>query len=122
MPLSTFLNGRGYETLRGAAFLALSDVGHLVSGTVTSDGGGGGTTVWSAGTADIPCRVDAIGGSEALTAGRIDESSTHVIVIPSGTDIDEKDRFAIEGRGTFVVTAISERTSETFRTLAAAGV
>lgn len=122
MPLSTFLNGRPYTTLRGAAFLALSDVGHLVSGTVTSDGGGGGTTVWSAGTADIPCRVDAISGSEALSAGRISEVSTHVIVMPYGTDIDVRDRFAIENRGTFEITAVSERTAEAFRQLEAAEV
>lgn len=122
MALSTFLNGRPYTTLRGAAMLALSDTGYIVTGTVTSDSGGGGTTVWTAGTAAIPCRVDALGGSESLMAGRISDASTHMIAIPAGASLDVRNRFAITGRGTFEITAVSERTAELFRQVEAAQI
>ncbi len=111
-PLATFVNGRPYTTLRGAAFLFLSDVGHIVSGSVAGDSGGGGTTVWTAGTTNIPCRIDALSGSESVIAARISEHSTHEITLPPETAVTVQDRFAIDGRGTFDVTAVLERTVE----------
>lgn len=120
MPITTFLNGRtDYIQLRGMAFMALSEVGYVVAGSVTSDAGGGGTTTWVAGTVGIPCRVDALGGGESVTAGQISENSTHQITLPAATPIDEVNRFAITGRGTFDITAVPERTGEFLRVLEA---
>jgi head-tail adaptor len=118
MPLSTFLDGRNYTRLRGAAWLALSDTGHVLAGSVADDGGGGGTTVWTAG-ATIPCRVSPITGAEQLVAERVSDRSTHQILVPSGTDIDAGGRFVIDNRGTFEITAARERTREWIRTLEA---
>lgn len=116
MPLSTFLNGRAYTTLRGAAFLALSETGHVISGSITDDAGGGGTTTWTAGSA-IPCRIDPLGsrGDEREIGGRISERSTHFVHIPSGTEVVAGDTFAIDGRGTFEITAVPQRTAEMVR-------
>lgn len=111
-PLTTFLNDRPYVRLRGAAFLRMSETGQVVKGSVVSDAGGGGTTVWTAGTVDIPCRIDALGGGEAELGGAISDLSSHQIMLPPHTEITLEDRFAINGRGTFDVTAIRAQTAE----------
>lgn len=117
MPLSTFLNGRSYTTLRGAAWLALSETGHVVAGSVTDDGGGGGSATWTAGSS-VPCRIDPLyGRGEGVVAARISERSTHAVTLPPNMVVDAGQRFAIDGRGTFEITAVRERTSEFTRTI-----
>ncbi len=107
-PLGTFSDGEPAVQLRGLAFLALSDVGHLSRGTVVDDAGGGGSvTEVLSGT--IPCRIDPLSGGERDLAGRISERSTHVLSVPAGTDLSARDRFVIDGRGTFEVTATRQR-------------
>lgn len=114
MSLSTFLNGQNPTQLRGLAWLAFSDTGYLVSGTVVSDSGGGGTLTWTAGTTGIPCRIDPVSdrGVSRLTGGAIDERSSHMVTVPPGTTVPVAGRFAITGRGTFEVTATHQRTGE----------
>jgi hypothetical protein len=117
MPLSTFLNGRAPDSLRGLQWLALSDVGTHLTRTSTSDSGGGVTETWgTAGTA-IPCKAEPIisHAARGLLAGRIDERSTHTVTVPAGTPVDTDDRFAITGRGTFEVTALRQQTAEWVR-------
>ncbi len=118
MPLSTFLDGRPYTQLRGAAWLSLSDAGQVLSGSVSSDAGGGGTTTWTAG-GTVPCRIDPLrrGGEEILIADRISERSTHLLRLPPGTPARVTDRFVIAGRGTFEILASVDRTREWVRTL-----
>jgi hypothetical protein len=100
MPLSTFLNGTDPVRLRGLLFLSLSD------------SGGGATYVWAAGSA-VPCRIDPLGSDESrVVGGRIDESSTHLVTVPPGTEVATGNRFAITGRGTFEVTAARQQTGE----------
>lgn len=113
MPLSTFLNGGTPSQLRGLAWLALSDRGSVLVGTATSDSGGGATQTWvAAGTFD--CRVDPINafGNSRVTGGAIDERSTHIVTVPTGTSVSASNRFAVTGRGTFEITAVRERTGE----------
>lgn len=116
MPISTFLNGRDPTRLRGLLFLALSETGNVLTLTSTSDSGGGATQSWAAGTA-IPCRIDPVTdrGYGRLTGGRVDERTTHIITVPSGTSLDARDRFAITGRGTFEITALHQQTGESAR-------
>jgi hypothetical protein len=111
MPITTFLDGRAPTRLRGLAWMALSDVGHVVSQVSTDDSGGGVTQAWTPGTA-IPCRIDDLGGGEALAAGRISDRSTHVITLPPNLVPTPVDRFAIDGRGTFEITGVRNRTRE----------
>jgi hypothetical protein len=112
MPLSTFLNGTDPVRLRGLLFLSLSDSGQVLSRTATSDSGGGATYVWAAGSA-VPCRIDPLGSDESrVVGGRIDESSTHLVTVPPGTEVATGNRFAITGRGTFEVTAARQQTGE----------
>lgn len=113
MSLSTFLNGREPERLRGLLFLALSEAGTILTLTSTTDSGGGATQLWgTAGTA-IPCRVDPLGNlGGGVLAARVDERSTHVVTVPIGWSVTAADRFVIAGRGTFEVTATREQTAE----------
>jgi hypothetical protein len=113
MPRSTFLNGRHPTQLRGLAWLSLSESGNVHARTTTSDAGGGATYTWVAGSA-VPCRLDPIGdrNDSRVVGGRIDERSTHVVTVPSGTSVPSSSRFSVTGRGTFEVTAVRDRTAE----------
>lgn len=120
-PIGTFLDGRVPTQLRGLAFLALSDSGHLETQVSTDDAGGGASQVWTAG-AVIACRVDDMSGSEQLSAGRISDRSTHVITVPPNVVPTPADRFLIDGKGTFEITAVRNRTREWLQILEAAQV
>lgn len=111
MGLSTFLNeDHPPERLRGLRFLAFGESVVIQRPTVVSDSGGGGTTTWAnVGTA--PCRVTALGGAPRLLAGRIDETSTHMITAPEGTDVTTHDRAIVAGRGTLDVTGVYDSTN-----------
>jgi len=78
------------------------------------DSGGGGALVWTYGTG-LPCRIDPLSGNETLIGARISERSSHVVTAPPGTVVDTDDRFVIDGRGTFEVTAVQQRTGELAR-------
>jgi hypothetical protein len=113
MPIGTFLNNRPAEKLRGLMFLSLSDVAIIERRTVTSDGGGGGTYVWSPVTGGtVPCRVYpvSIRGNPRLVGERIDERTTHFCVLPPETDISPGQRISIANRGTYEVTLELKRT------------
>ncbi len=113
MSLSTFLNGREPERLRGLLWLALSETGELLTLTSTSDSGGGASQVWGTAASEVSCRIDPLGGAgRDVLGGRIDERSTHVVTVPPGTDVSAADRFVVSGRGTFEVTAARAQTGE----------
>lgn len=117
-PISTTLHDNVPTRLRGLAFLSLSDTGYIMRGTFTDNLGGGGTyTFGTAGT--VACRVDPVGGGEALVANRIDERTTHRITVPPETNVSAKDRFKVQGIGEFEITAVRIRTSEQVRILEA---
>jgi hypothetical protein len=110
-------------TLRGLAWLSLTETGYVQHKTFSDDGGGGGTAAWTnAGTVD--CRVDPIAavGNEGLVADRIDDRSSHKITCPPETAVEVDGRFEVVGRGVYEVTAIRDRTDEFTRVFEAAQV
>lgn len=110
MGLSTFLSDSNPTHLRGLLLLALTDEGVVLNRTYTDDTGGGASQVWVSG-GTFSCRIDPLPyRSGNLTAGRIDERSTHLVTTTAGAAVDADDRFAITGRGTFEVTAARIRT------------
>jgi hypothetical protein len=112
MPISTFLNDREPVQTRGLLWVALSDTGVILAGTIVSDTGGGGTATWQA-AGTVGCRIDPISaGSGGVLGGRINEASTHLVTVPPGTSVTTDHRFAITNRGTFEVTATREQTAE----------
>lgn len=102
-------------TLRGLDFWALSERGWSVRGTVVSDQGGGGTTTWVNG-GTVFCRIDPLAdrGQGRVSGGRLDERSTHKVTCEP-TTVDTSDRFQIEGRGVYEVTAVRDRTEQDLR-------
>lgn len=121
MPISTFLNGSTPLRLRGAAWLALSETGMIGAGSIVDDAGGGGITVWTFG-GTIPCRVDPLAGNERLVASRLSDESTHLLTVPPNTAVTTASRFAVQGGGTFEITAVRESTGEMLRVFEAVEV
>jgi hypothetical protein len=106
MPLATSLDDQAnFQSLRGAAFLLLSDVGRVKGYAVTDDGGGGATSVSSNGP-DLPCRIKPVAGGENVVADRIDDRTTHLIEVPPNAVITSDDDFEIDGHGLYTITAI----------------
>jgi hypothetical protein len=91
---------------------AFSDRGYVIAGTFASDDGGGATSSWAMLGGTVACRLDPVGerGSSRVVGGRIDERSTHVVSVPATVTVQTGNRFAINGRGTFEVTATRDRT------------
>lgn len=111
MSLDTFLDGRKYTTLRGLQADALSDTGHRLTSSFSDDGAGGGTSVFT-NSSTVQCRVFPLTGQESEAGGKIDDRSTHQILIPSGGTLQPEDRFLVDNRGTYTITALRDRTSE----------
>jgi hypothetical protein len=111
MSLSTFLDGRPAIQLRGLQWLSFSDDATVQARQIVSDGGGGGTTVWQAGTT-VACRVwpVTIRGRGRVIGGALSERSTHFLATPLGTRIGLDDRVVIANRGTFEITMALDRT------------
>lgn len=63
------------------------DVCHLITLTQTSDGQGGYTETWGTATKNVPCRMDALVGSERLTDGSMRSFAAYELTIPYDTVI-----------------------------------
>lgn len=112
MSLFTFLHDHPPATNRGLEWFALSETATIQARSISSDSGGGGTATWTP-SGTIICRIDPLGGGGSrLTGGQIDERSTHVCTAPADTTIDLANRVVIDGRGTFEVTVVRERTGQ----------
>ena len=114
MTYATFLDGRPPEQLRGLAWLSMSESGSVLNRAGTTDSGGGATTTWTAGSV-LPCRVDALTGTEAEVGERIVDRSTHLVTLPAYTEVGHEDRVATDDAGTFEITAVRQRTREWVR-------
>lgn len=101
--------------LRGLAYLALSDTGYILRGSVTDNLGGGGTLTWgTAGT--VWCRVAPAGGAETEMAEGIFGRDAYTITVPALTNVTTADRFKADGIE-FEIAAVNTRTDEQLRTL-----
>jgi hypothetical protein len=98
-------------TTRGAITEALTETANVLTGSVTDNLGGGGTTTYGT-SADVRCRIDALGGDEGEIAERLSDRSTHLVTLPPGTEVSVADDLSIDGRGTYEVTAVRENTDE----------
>lgn len=112
--MSTFLDER--PPTRGTDLNFLTETGYILAGSVTDDGGGGGSVALNtAGT--FPCRIDAMGGREGEIASRISDRSTHLVTLPPQTVIELEQDFQIDGIGAFEVTAVRQHTHELSRAI-----
>jgi hypothetical protein len=112
-PFGVFTDGRAPDQLRGVLALALQDRGMVLERVSVDDAGGGVTQTWGTADVNVPCRITPLGGpGRGLTGDRIDERSTHTVTTPARTGVPATGRFVIDGRGTYEVTAVRERTNE----------
>ena len=105
------------DQMRETAEGAMPGTAVIQSRTYQSDGGGGGTTVWTpSGTAACAIApILSLGGDENLTGGRITPNSDWIITLPAETSISAEHRVVTGGR-TFEVTALrAPRTYELTR-------
>lgn len=116
-PIGTFLDGTAIVQHRGLMWLALSDVGHIISTAGTTDSGGGFSGGSIAAGSAFPCRIDPLGGGETTIASRVDERTTHIATVPSEVSVEAIKQIAIDNRGTFEITAVRERTRGLYRVL-----
>lgn len=100
------------NSTRGLITEALTDEGWTLGATVADDGGGGAAGTAIVGDGTVACRIDALGAGEAVVANRLSDRSTHIVTLPPGSAITTEGDFFIDGRGTFEVTAVRERTDE----------
>ena len=105
----TFLDDR--PPTRGLDLAFFPETGNIIGGSITDNQGGGGTFTESVGS-DIPCRIDALGGDEGEIAERLSDRTTHIVTVIGDTEIDTANDFAIDGRGTFEVTAVREHSGD----------
>lgn len=81
-------------------------------------GGGGERDSWTPDAPDawIPCAIAPIGSGEDNSASdQLDERTTHILSLPRGSAIADKDRAEVEDVGVFEVTAIRLRSLEVTR-------
>ena len=83
----------------------LPDAGTILALTRTSDSQGGWTESWG-GTTSVKCRIDFIGGKEAISSGALKPFSQAIITLPQTTTITAQNRF-IHSSGTYSVQAVN---------------
>lgn len=111
--LGTWLRGGTITNLRGLAWLSFTETGHILRGSVVSDGGGGGTTVRGT-IGSYPCRLDPLTSDESMTADRLSDRSTHIVSTVPGIGVTVGDQFRVDGRGNWEVTGVNDQTLEPF--------
>lgn len=88
---------------------SLPDTAILQTRAWVSDGGGGGTTSWTAsGTFD--CRITPTGigqGAEQELGNKIHPETEFIVTLPASVSVDNDQQIAIGG-GTFTVTEVNE--------------
>lgn len=113
----SLLSDAEIDQMRATAEAAMPGTAVIQSRTYQSDGGGGGTAVWTpSGTA--ACGIAPLAASEnaePLTGGRVTPDSDWVITLPAQASISTEHRVVAGGR-TFEVTALrAPRTFELTR-------
>lgn len=107
------LGAADIEGMRATAAQALDGTAIVQTQAFVSDGGGGGTTAWTAaGTVD--CRVAPLSGEEQVRGERLHPDSEVIVTLPAETSIDHNARVVYAG-GTFAVTRVKERSEEITR-------
>ena len=97
-------------SLRAVTAEALPGTAILQTQAWTSDGGGGGTTAWTA-SGTVACRLAPVigpGMREEQVGGRIQADTQFIVTLPADTSVTTNSRILTAG-GTFNVEAIRER-------------
>lgn len=85
---------------------SLPDTAVIQTSGWVSDGGGGGTTSWTA-AGTVPCRVAPLSGEERVEGARVDPDAQYVFTFPWDASVTTDSQVVCSG-GTFAVTAARE--------------
>ena len=94
------------DQLRTDLETTLPDTCNILSLTRTSDSQGGWTEAWGTAGTSISCRLDFIGGAEAVTAGALIPYSRAVVTVPQSTTVTAQNRIE-HGGNTYTVQAVN---------------
>lgn len=100
------LSASDLELMRGEAENFLPDTAVIKAPSWVSDGGGGGTTTFTA-SGTIFCRIMPISGNEKIEGARLDPDTEYLVTAPHDSSIDTDSVLEIDGR-TFSVTSVGE--------------
>ena len=84
----------------------LPDTCNILSLTRTSDSQGGWTEAWGTASSSISCRVDFIGGKEAINSGALKPFTIAIVTLPQSTTITAQNRIE-HGSNTYTVQAVN---------------
>ncbi len=76
---------------------AMPDTCNILSLTRTSDSQGGWTETWGTASLAIACRLDFIGGAEAVTGGALIPYTWAIVTLPQATTITAQNRVEHNG-------------------------
>lgn len=96
--------------IRTTAGAALPDTAVIQSKTWTSDGGGAGTSTWTA-SGTVDCRIAPSGidaGREGESGGRISADAEYIATLPFDANVNNNSRLVIGGT-TYNIEAIRVR-------------
>jgi len=91
--------------MRSQAEDMMPDTCDILSVTNTSDSQGGIVQTWGTASASVKCRLDAQGGGDALSAGRITDFRGYILTVPYATTVTEANR-VLHGGVTYAVTSV----------------
>lgn len=97
--------------MRDAVEASLPGTAIIQTRVFHSDGGGGGTTTWTA-VGTVSCRLSPMSGmtsfdSEGMTAGRITQQAKWLLTLPQSSTVTTDSRVKINA-GTYEVLALHE--------------
>ena len=84
----------------------LPDTCNILSLTRTSDSQGGWSETWGTASSSVSCRVDFIGGKEAISSDALKPFSQAIITLPQSTTITAQNRIE-HGSNTYTVQAVN---------------
>lgn len=101
------LTARELSQMRTVAAEALPGTAVIQTQAFTSDGGGGGSVVWSA-SGTVACRIGPMSGVEREKGARLSSDADFIVTLPGNATITTNSRIISAG-GTFNVEAIRDR-------------
>ena len=105
-PPSQYLPADELAQIRADLETLLPDLANILVLSRTSDSQGGWTETWGTASASVSCRVDFIGGKEAISSGALQPFSQAIVTLPQSTTITAQNRIEHSGN-TYTVQAVN---------------
>lgn len=100
------LSATDLASARAALEESLPDTAIIKNPSWVSDGGGGGTTTFTA-SGTVPCRIMPVSGNERVEGARLNADTEYLVTAPYDAAVDKDSVLEIDSR-VFSVTAVGE--------------